>query len=38
MDVITTYLYGSLENNIYMKLPTGFNLPNKASSKEDYSI
>jgi len=38
MDVVTAYLYGSLENDIYMKLPEGFNLPNKANSKEDYSI
>jgi len=38
MDVVTAYLYGSLENDIYMKLPEEFNLPNKANSKEDYSI
>jgi len=35
---VTTYLYDSLENDIYMKIPEGFNLPNKANSKEDYSI
>ena len=29
MDVVTAYLYGSLENDIYMKLPEGFNLPKK---------
>ena len=38
MDVVTAYLYDSLENDIYMKLPEGFNVPNKANSKEDYSI
>ena len=40
IDVVTTYLYGSLENDIYIKLPEpkGFNLPNKVDSKEDYSI
>nr|KYP62622.1 Retrovirus-related Pol polyprotein from transposon TNT 1-94 [Cajanus cajan] len=38
MDVVTTYLYGSLDANIYMKLPEGFNLPNDAIFREDYSI
>ena len=38
MDVVIAYLYGSLENDMYMKLPEGFNLPNKANFKEDYSI
>ena len=27
MDVITTYLYGSMDNDIYMKIPEGFKLP-----------
>jgi len=38
MDVVTVYLYSSFENDIYMKLPEEFNLPNKANSKEGYSI
>ena len=38
MDDVTTYLYGSLENDIHMKILKGFNLPNKANSKEGYSI
>jgi len=38
MDDVTTYLYGSLENDIYMKIPKGFYLPNKTNSKEGYSI
>jgi len=32
MDVITAYLYGSLYNDIYMKLLEGFNLPEANSS------
>ena len=27
MDVITTYLYGSIDNDIYMKIPKEFKLP-----------
>ena len=27
MDVITTYLYGSMDNDIYMKILEGFKLP-----------
>ena len=27
MDVITTYLYGSMDNDIYMKIHAGFKLP-----------
>ena len=27
MDVITTYLYGSMDNDICMKIPEGFKLP-----------
>jgi len=38
MDDVTIYLYGSLENNIYMKIPKRFNLPNKENSKDGYSI
>ena len=26
MDVIITYLYGSIDNDIYMKIPKGFKL------------
>ena len=39
MDVVTAYLYGSLDNEIYMKIPEGFKMP-KANSKsqEIYSI
>jgi hypothetical protein len=40
MDVVTAYLYGSLDSDIYMKLPEGFNLPETHSlgSREEYSI
>ena len=40
MDVVTTYLYGSLDNDIYMKIPEGFKMPGALSAKpkEMYSI
>ena len=40
MDVITTYLYGMLENDIYMKVPEGFQLPqvNTSQPRNMYSI
>jgi hypothetical protein len=27
MDVVTEYLYGSLDNDIYMKIPKGYKMP-----------
>ncbi|KAK8505395.1 hypothetical protein V6N12_067362 [Hibiscus sabdariffa] len=42
LELITRkpYLYGPLENNIYMKLPEGFKLPEavNSGSREHYSI
>jgi len=40
MDVITAYLHGSLDNNIYMKVPEGLKMPEALKSKprEMYSI
>ena len=40
MDVVTTYLYGSLDNDIYMKIPDGLKIPEACSSRprEIYSI
>lgn len=40
MDVVTAYLYGSLDNDIYMKIPEGFKMPEALNSKpkEKYSI
>ena len=40
MDVVTIYLYGSLDANVYMKIPEGFTLPEAMNSKPRsmYSI
>ncbi|GJX91134.1 retrovirus-related pol polyprotein from transposon TNT 1-94 [Tanacetum coccineum] len=40
MDVVTAYLYGSIDNDIYMKNLEGFKIPESLSSKpkEMYSI
>ena len=40
MDVITAYLYSSLDNDIYMKIPKGLQLPDRYDSnpRELYSI
>ena len=40
MDVITAYLYGMLENDIYMKVPEGFQLHqvNTSQPRNMYSI
>jgi len=40
MDVVTAYLYGSLDNDIFMKIPEGLKLPNTCNTKsrEMYSI
>ena len=32
MDVVTTYLYGSLDANVYMKIPKGFTFPEAMNS------
>jgi hypothetical protein len=33
MDVVTAYLYGDLDSEIYMKVPDGLQLPNTSDSK-----
>ena len=33
MDVITAYLYGSIDNDIYIKIPEGFTLPKVVNAK-----
>ena len=33
MDVITTYLYGSINNDIFMKIPKGFKFPEANNTK-----
>lgn len=40
MDVVTAYLYESLDNDIYMNIPEGFKMPEALNSKpkEKYSI
>ena len=40
MDIITTYLYRSMNNDIYMKIFEGFKLPeaNSIKSRNMYSI
>ena len=40
MDVVTAYLYGSLDSDIYMKIPEEFKMPKTSSPKpkELYSI
>lgn len=40
MDVVTAYLYGSLDNDIYMKIPEGLKMPKACCSqpREVYSI
>nr|AQY61295.1 Pol [Coffea arabica] len=40
MDVVTAYLYGNLENDIYMRISEGFNMPEacKSNPKNIYSI
>ena len=37
MDVITTYLYGSIDNDIYMKISEGFKL-NEANNTKPRNI
>ena len=37
MNIITTYLYGSMDNDIYMKILKGFKLP-KANCKKPRSM
>ena len=32
MDVLTAYLYGSLDSDIYMKIPEGFKMPEAYNS------
>ena len=33
MDVVTSYLYGSLDNEIYLKIHEGFAMPKSCNSK-----
>ena len=33
MDVVTAYLYGTLDTDIFMRIPEGFNMPEAYKSK-----
>jgi hypothetical protein len=38
MDVVTAYLYGSLDSNIYMKVPDGILILNQNASHNMYCV
>ena len=38
MDVVTAYLYGSLDSDIYMKIPEGLKMPEAYTPRNLYSI
>ena len=38
MDVVTTYLYGSIDSDIYMKIPEGFTLPEAKIFKTTWYV
>ena len=38
MDVVTAYLYGSLDSEIYMKVPEGISIPNKKANRNTYCV
>ena len=38
MDVVTAYLYGSLDSNIYMKVPDGIQIPNPNANRNMYCV
>jgi len=38
MDVVTTYLYGSLDSDIYMKVPDGIPIPNQNANRNMYCV
>jgi hypothetical protein len=38
MDVVTAYLYGSLDSKIYMKVPDGISIPNTKANRNMYCI
>src|SRR5690606_7736635 len=38
MDVVTAYLYGALDSEIYMKVPEGIELKDKKGSREQHCI
>jgi hypothetical protein len=38
MDVVTTYLYVSLDSDIYMKVPDGISVPNTNANRNMYYV
>ena len=38
MDVMTAYLYASLDSDIYMKVPDGISIPNPEANRNMYCI
>jgi hypothetical protein len=38
MDVVTAYLYGSLDSDIYMKVPDGIPIPNENANRNMYCV
>lgn len=38
MDVVTTYLYGSLDSDMYMKVSDGINVPDPKANQNMYCI
>ena len=38
MDVVTAYLYGSLDSDIYMKVPDGIQIPNPNTNRNMYCV
>ena len=38
MDVVTAYLYGSLDSDIYMKVPDGISIPNQGANRNMYCV
>ena len=40
IDVVTAYLYGSIDNDVYMKIPEGFKMPEtyNLNPQKVYSI
>jgi hypothetical protein len=38
MDVVTAYLYGSLDSDIYMKVPDGLSIPDQSANRNMYCV
>jgi hypothetical protein len=38
MDIVTTYLYGSLDSDIYMKVPDGIDVPDPKAKHNMHCI